>query len=126
MRLPTLLTLLLAAAIPAQSEDLYDLTKVRSLYIQFSSANWYSQLVANRTTGAHLQGDVIVDSKLFQQIGVRMVGAKMEVTAPFGLTDLCAMVVRLNKAQVRADIYEAKVARWREQWPAIDIGSWNG
>ncbi|MEE2886158.1 MAG: CotH kinase family protein [Planctomycetota bacterium] len=74
MRLPTLLTLLLAAAIPAQSEDLYDLTKVRSLYIQFSSANWYSQLVANRTTGAHLQGDVIVDSKLFQQIGVRMVG----------------------------------------------------
>ena len=43
-------------------------------------------------------------------IGVCMVGAKLEVIAPFGL----------------ADIYEAKVARWRELRPALDIRSWNG
>ncbi len=46
------------------------------------------------------------------------------MTAPFGLADICAMVVRPNKAQVSAEIYEAKMARWRELWPAIDIGLW--
>lgn len=59
-------------------------------------------------------------------IGVRMDGAKFEVMAPFGLADLSAMTVRPNKAQVSAEIYEAKVARWRELWPALDIRPWNG
>ncbi|MBT6291654.1 MAG: nucleotidyltransferase family protein [Rhodospirillaceae bacterium] len=59
-------------------------------------------------------------------VGVRKDGAQFEVTAPFGLADLCAMLVRPNKAQVSAEIYEAKVARWRELWPALDIQPWNG
>ena len=59
-------------------------------------------------------------------IGVRPGEGGLEVTAPFGLADLCAMAVRPNKAQVSADIYAAKVARWRELWPALDIRPWNG
>lgn len=59
-------------------------------------------------------------------IGVRIADAQLEVTAPFGLADLCAMVVHPNKAQVSAEIYEAKVSRWRELWPALDIRPWNG
>lgn len=74
MRLSLALILFLTAAVQAQSEDLYDLTKVRSLYVQFSSANWYSQLLANRATGDDLQGSLLVDGKLFQQVGIRMVG----------------------------------------------------
>ncbi len=59
-------------------------------------------------------------------IGVRMNGADMEVTASFGLDDLSAMTVRPNKVQVSADIYEAKIARWRGLWPSLDIRPWNG
>ena len=74
MRLLTLCAMSLGLALPAQSEDLYDLTQVRSLYLQFSSTSWYSQLVANRTTGTYLKGDLLVDGKLFQQVGVRVTG----------------------------------------------------
>lgn len=74
MRLPLLLALLLASTVPAQSNNLYDLTKVRSFYVTFSAPGWYTRLLANRATGAELQGDLVVDGKLIQQIGVRMVG----------------------------------------------------
>ena len=57
-------------------------------------------------------------------IGISMDDGRLETTAPFGLTDLCALVVRPNKAQVSAEIYEAKVARWRILWPALDIRPW--
>lgn len=57
-------------------------------------------------------------------IGISMDDGRLKTTAPFGLTDLCALVVRPNKAQVSAEIYEAKVARWRILWPALDIRPW--
>lgn len=57
-------------------------------------------------------------------IGVRLVEGQFEISAPFGLTDLCHLVVRPNKAKVTAEIYEAKVSRWRKFWPALDIRPW--
>ena len=57
-------------------------------------------------------------------IGVRLVEGQIEISAPFGLTDLCHLVVRPNKAQVTAELYEAKVSRWRKFWPALDIRPW--
>ena len=57
-------------------------------------------------------------------IGVRMNDGRLEIQAPFGLADLCALVVRPNTAQVTAEIYEAKVSRWRDLWPSLDIRLW--
>ena len=57
-------------------------------------------------------------------IGVRLVDGQLEILAPFGLSDLCRLVVRPNKAQITAKIYEAKVSRWRTLWPALDIRPW--
>ena len=54
-------------------------------------------------------------------IGVRPHDRQLEISAPFGITDLHHLIVRPNKAQINAEIYEAKVSRWRTLWPALDI-----
>ena len=58
-------------------------------------------------------------------IGVRPAEGRLEVTAPFGLTDLLGLVVRPNKAQVTQQVYDAKVTRWRDLWPGLDIRPWD-
>jgi uncharacterized protein len=58
-------------------------------------------------------------------IGVRRRANRFECYASFGLDDLFALAVRPNKAQVRAAIYEAKLARWREQWPQLTYLDWD-
>ncbi len=57
-------------------------------------------------------------------IGVRLVDGRFEVSAPFGLTDLIHLIVRPNKTQINAQRYEAKLSRWRTNWPALDIRPW--
>jgi uncharacterized protein len=57
-------------------------------------------------------------------IGVRRTN-RFECYAPFGLDDLFSLVVRPNKAQVTEAIYEAKLARWREQWPQLTFLAWD-
>ena len=57
-------------------------------------------------------------------IGVRPTDDRLEITAPFGLTDLMGLVVRPNKAQVTQAVYDAKIARWRSLWPGLDIRPW--
>ena len=57
-------------------------------------------------------------------IGVRVIDGRFELFAPFGISDLCRLVVRPNKAQITAKIYETKVSRWRSLWPALDIRPW--
>jgi uncharacterized protein len=47
------------------------------------------------------------------------------VLRTIGLEDLFALAVRPNKAQVTAAIYEAKLARWREQWPQLTYLAWD-
>lgn len=58
-------------------------------------------------------------------IGVRLVGGNFEIAAPSGLSDLCHLIVRPNKKQITAQIYEAKVSRWRMLWPGLDFRSWD-
>ena len=58
-------------------------------------------------------------------IGVRLSDGRFEISAPFGLTDLCRLVVRPNKTQINVQIYQAKVSRWRTHWPALDIRPWH-
>ena len=47
-----------------------------------------------------------------------------EVCAPFGLTDLFAMVVRPNVTLVSQATYEAKAERWRQIWPGLTVLPW--
>lgn len=49
---------------------------------------------------------------------------QIEVIAPFGLEDLMTMTVRPNKRQITADIYRAKLARWRQHWPLCSVVEW--
>ena len=58
-------------------------------------------------------------------IGVRVAGGRFEVSAPIGLAELNNLIVRPNKAQITAEIYQAKVARWRALWPDLDIRPWD-
>lgn len=58
-------------------------------------------------------------------IGVRLTDGRFEISAPFGLTDLFHLIVRPNKTQINARIYEAKLSRWRTNWPALDIRPWH-
>ena len=58
-------------------------------------------------------------------IGIRPNATSLDVSAPFGLTDLFNLVVRPNKALVTAERYEEKVTRWRDLWPGLDIRPWS-
>ena len=57
-------------------------------------------------------------------IGVRRCTGGFECCAPFGLDDLFGLVVRPNRVQITAPIYEAKVARWRPLWPHLTFLPW--
>lgn len=57
-------------------------------------------------------------------IGVRTNDDAFVVCAPFGFSDLYAMVVRPNKGIINQDVYEAKAQRWAEAWPKLSVISW--
>jgi len=48
-----------------------------------------------------------------------------DVIAPFGLTDLLSGVIRPNTVLIPRAVYEAKVARWAQWWPELDIHPWS-
>jgi hypothetical protein len=50
--------------------------------------------------------------------------AGFAVCAPFGLSDLFAMVVRPNKAIVSEAVYRAKADRWARLWPKLTVLPW--
>jgi hypothetical protein len=49
---------------------------------------------------------------------------RLSVYAPFGLSDLFAMVVRPNKAIVDRGVYEEKAHRWAARWPQLTVLPW--
>ena len=57
-------------------------------------------------------------------IGVRRHAGVFESFVPFGVDDLFKLVVKPNKVQITAPIYEAKVARWRPLWPHLTFVPW--
>lgn len=58
-------------------------------------------------------------------IGVRWRDARLECCAPHGLDDLFGLIVRPNKIQITPAIYEAKVTRWRAEWPELTFLTWD-
>jgi uncharacterized protein len=57
-------------------------------------------------------------------IGVRYENNRFVVCAPFGLRDLFSMIVRANPTLIDRGVYEAKVARWTENWPRLAVLPW--
>jgi uncharacterized protein len=57
-------------------------------------------------------------------VAVRCSGARLEWCAPYGLDDLLGLIVRPNKIQITAAIYDAKMARWRAEWPGLKFLAW--
>jgi hypothetical protein len=47
------------------------------------------------------------------------------VYAPHGYDDLFAMVVRRNRRLAPRQVYEAKAARWLQQWPELTVLPWD-
>lgn len=58
-------------------------------------------------------------------IGIRPVNTRLDLYAPYGLSDLLAPLVRANKKQIGQEIYEKKIGRWRELWPDLRIIAWD-
>ena len=57
-------------------------------------------------------------------VAVRPGPRGLEVLAPYGLTDLFAMVARPNPLLAPGAVYRAKTDRWRAEWPALTVLPW--
>jgi hypothetical protein len=57
-------------------------------------------------------------------IGVRSDRGEFVVCAPFGLSDVFAMVVRPNKAIIDRVLYEDKAGRWAQIWSELSVLPW--
>jgi uncharacterized protein len=57
-------------------------------------------------------------------VAVRPKQGRLEVYAPFGLTDLFRMTARPNPVLAPARIYRAKTERWTRQWPQLTVLPW--
>lgn len=58
-------------------------------------------------------------------VGVRLeADGRWRVYAPHGLSDVFNLVVRPNPVLAPRGVYEAKSARWREQWPELTVLDW--
>ena len=57
-------------------------------------------------------------------VGVRYLHGGFEVYAPYGLNDLFGMTIKPNKVSITEDVYVAKVKRWKDCWPQLDVVPW--
>ncbi|MFE9426786.1 nucleotidyltransferase family protein [Kitasatospora sp. NPDC006697] len=58
-------------------------------------------------------------------LGVRQEpDGRWRVYAPHGLADVFNLVVRPNPVLAPRAVYEAKTARWRQQWPEVTVLDW--
>ena len=58
-------------------------------------------------------------------IGVCLRGARLNVYAPRGLTDLFSMTLRPNKGRVTEAVYLNKVKKWKAKWNELTVIDWN-
>jgi uncharacterized protein len=58
-------------------------------------------------------------------LGVRIEpGLRWRIYAPYGLADAFNLVVRPNPVLAPREVYQAKTARWRRQWPTLTVLPW--
>lgn len=51
-------------------------------------------------------------------------GLRLRSYAPFGFADLFSLKVVPNPVLAPRDVYLAKTARWKQQWPQLEIQHW--
>ena len=56
--------------------------------------------------------------------GARMHRGALDICAPCGFSDLFALRTRPNFALAPRDVYETKAARWKAQWPELEVTPW--
>ena len=55
-------------------------------------------------------------------LGVRLLsGGRRRTYAPHGFADVFNLVARPNPVLAPREVYEAKIARWRRQWPSLTV-----
>ncbi|MER5746552.1 nucleotidyltransferase family protein [Streptomyces sp. NPDC002225] len=58
-------------------------------------------------------------------LGVRLdLNGEWRVYAPHGLSDVFNLVVRPNPVLAPQEVYEAKAARWKGEWPELTVLPW--
>lgn len=58
-------------------------------------------------------------------LGVRLEpDGEWRVYAPHGLADVFNLVVRPNPVLAPREVYEAKAARWKNEWPELTVMAW--
>ena len=58
-------------------------------------------------------------------LGVRLeAGGRWRLYAPHGLADVFNLVVRPNPVLAPREVYEAKAARWKKNWPELTVMPW--
>lgn len=87
---------------------------------------WYEQAFG-RPCPPHQSTEAAIDT--FEAttacLGVRLLpGGRWRVYAPHGLADVFNLVVRPNPVLAPRHVYEAKVRRWRQEWPGLTVLPW--
>lgn len=57
-------------------------------------------------------------------LGLGSLDGETTVYAPHGFADLFNLVLRPNPVLAPREVYEAKAARWRHEWPALRVLPW--
>jgi hypothetical protein len=58
-------------------------------------------------------------------LGVRLQpGGRWRVYAPHGFADVFSLTVRPNPVLAPRHVYQAKTARWQQQWPSLTVLPW--
>ena len=59
-------------------------------------------------------------------LGVRLEpGGRWRVYAPHGLGDVFNLVARPNPVLAPRHVYQAKITRWRREWPSLSVLPWS-
>jgi hypothetical protein len=64
---------------------LYDLTVLRTIFLQFEAADWEQELAAFHRTDVDVPATVVVDGRTYKDVGVRFRGASSFMMVPEGL-----------------------------------------
>ncbi|MFG3247984.1 nucleotidyltransferase family protein [Streptomyces sp. NPDC048187] len=87
---------------------------------------WYEQKFGV-ACAPHTSTEAAIDSFAATTccLGVRLGSdGRWRVYAPHGLSDVFGLVVRPNPLLAPRAVYEAKAARWRQQWPELTVLDW--
>ena len=68
------------AAAPKDNSTFYDAGTLRTLYLRFHHEDWYAQLNAFYRTDVEIPADLVVDGKVYKEIGVRARGTSSYFT----------------------------------------------